>query len=300
MLRTLLLSCCAVASALRVGVPATAAPPRRATQMQLTSNGSKRLLVIGGTGFVGAEVCKNAVSAGYSVTALSRRGQNPDPKNELLQQVEWCAGDALDAKSVNAYVSKADAVVHAIGLLFDVDSGLVGLNNVVSGSKSKPGDSSTYDNITRKTAFTMIDALEKRPALPFVSEKIPFAFVSCAEAGWPDVQFGETVDAAAPEWLQRYLVAKRAVEARLGRSDRLRPVIMRPSLIWTWTKLDVLPVIPVFNLACAIGVPFVDKTVRVEDLARATVAGLRDPEVSGVQRYPQMEELSKKFIQELA
>lgn len=38
---------------------------------------------------------------------------------------------------------------------------------------------------------------------------------------------------------------------------------MRPSLIWDWTKLDVLPLIGIFDLACALGVPFIDKTVRV-------------------------------------
>merc|ERR1711918_179771 len=99
-------------------------------------------------------------------------------------------------------------------------------------------------------------------------------------------------DEAAPEWLQRYLVAKRAVEAELAKSTgQLRPVIVRPSLIWNWGKLDVLPVIPVFNLASALGVPFVDKTVRVETLADAIVAALEDPSVSGVQRFMQMEEL---------
>lgn len=41
----------------------------------------------------------------------------------------------------------------------------------------------------------------------------------------------------------------------------LAQVIYRPSLIWNWSKLDVLPIIPFFNLASALGVPFVDKTV---------------------------------------
>ena len=49
-------------------------------------------------------------------------------------------------------------------------------------------------------------------------------------------------------------------------------------------QLDVLPVIPVFNAAAAAGVPFVDRTVRVETLAAAIVAGLEDGSVSGPQR----------------
>jgi hypothetical protein len=49
----------------------------------------------------------------------------------------------------------------------------------------------------------------------------------------------------------------------------------------------------VFNIASAIGIPFVDKTVRVETLADAIVAGITDDSVEGVQRYMQMEQLAK-------
>ena len=55
----------------------------------------------------------------------------------------------------------------------------------------------------------------------------------------------------------------------------------------------MLPIIPFFNLASAIGVPFVDKTVRVEDVGRSIVAGLLDESVSGVQRFEAMEQLSE-------
>ena len=82
-------------------------------------------------------------------------------------------------------------------------------------------------------------------------------------------------------------------EAELQSSaGQVRPIVLRPSLIWSWDKLDVLPAIPIFNLASAIGVPFVDKTVRVETLGKAAVSGLLDPSVSGVQRVERMEELA--------
>lgn len=126
-------------------------------------------------------------------------------------------------------------------------------------------------------------------------EKFPLCFVSAAEAGWPDVPFGKTVDRLAPEWLNRYLTAKRAVESKLqtsGVKSTIREVIYRPSLIWDWTKFDVLPVIPVFNLAAAVGVPFVDKTVRVETLADAIVAGVEGEDIQGVQRVGEMEKIS--------
>lgn len=255
---------------------------------------STRLLVIGGNGFVGREVCKNAVQKGFKVTSVSRRGVCPDPNDEWLSQVEWRAGNALDKSTVNTLVGQADAVVHCIGLLFDVDSGLTFLNTFTSASGSKPDTTSTYDRITRETAFNVIDAVRKKVVLPPpLGKTTPLAFVSCAEAGWPDVQFGERVEEAAPDWLKRYLVAKRAVEAELKTTNKLRPLVYRPSLIWDWKKFDVLPVIPVFNIASALGVPFIDKTVRVEALGKAIVAGLLDPELSGVQRYPEIESLAE-------
>ena len=143
--------------------------------------------------------------------------------------------------------------------------------------QSKPdAGESTYDRITRETAFNVIEAVQgditKLP--PPLGSPTPLAFVSCAEAGWPDVQFGDRVEAAAPEWLVRYLAAKRAVEAKLMDSGKLRPIMFRPSLIWSWDKFDVLPVIPVFNIASALGVPFVDKTIRVEVRGIALGLGL--------------------------
>lgn len=264
-----------------------------------TNTAAKRVTVFGGTGFVGSAVCSRLVKKGYDVTALSRRGENPKPDDELLSQVNWVKGDATDYETVANAVAKSDAAVHAIGLLFDVNSGLENLNQIVSGSKSLPGDTSTYDNITRLTMFNVIKAISKKPRMPFTRyERFPLCFVSAAEAGWPDMAGGSLVEEKlAPDWLKRYLIAKRAVEDKLEdveTSKIIKSAIYRPSLIWDWTKLDVLPVIPVFNIANAVGVPFVDKTVRVETLADAIVQGIEDQSVEGVQRFSEMEQLAKR------
>jgi len=197
---------------------------------------------------------------------------------------------------VQHYVTEADAFVHAVGLLFDVESGLDQLNTIVSGSKSVPSSSSTYDNITRKTMFNVLEAIEaKQKNNNDKTTRLPLAFVSAAEAGWTAVQFGAAVEQVAPGWLKKYLAAKRAVEDRITASTAVRGVIYRPSLIWSWQKFDVLPLIPLFNLASAVGIPFVDKTVRVETLAAAIVAGIENDLIAGVQRYPEMEQLAAAY-----
>ena len=149
-------------------------------------------------------------------------------------------GDATDAATVKKIVNDADAAVHAIGLLFDVESGLANFNTIVSGSGSLPGDDSTYDAITRQTMFNVADAIEGKLSFPSFGkqQKFPLCFVSAAEAGWPEVAGGSLVEEKlAPEWLKKYLAAKRSVEERLSSSTKIRSAIYRPSLIWDWTKV---------------------------------------------------------------
>jgi len=271
--------------------------------MRMRVEAPKDLLVLGGGGFVGSQVCKLAVERGHVVTSLSRRGLNPQPDDPLMQKVNWVQGDASDAATVANLCNGRDAVVHAIGALFDSASGLGSLNKIVSGSGSMPDEGDDYDKITYRTASNAISGATKRANSAGYKTKqllekkgdLPFLFVSAAEAGWPDVSFGKQVETTAPDWLKRYLKAKRAVEAELRASTCLRTVVFRPSLIWNWKKLDVLPAIPIFNIASALGVPFVDKTVRVETLSRAIVAALEDTSVSGVQRFGEMEALSERL-----
>lgn len=258
----------------------------------------KKIVVLGGTGYVGAKFCEIAVARGHSVTSLSRRGKGTAP----IQGVEYLAGDATDPVVVEKALANCEAVVHCLGLLFDVTTPGGGvLNLIVSGSKSRPGEGSTYDAITRLTAINAIKAMKKKTS-PFSNpfNKTPkrpaFAFVSAAEAGWPEVQWGDQVEKFAPSALKRYLQAKRVVETELSSSAAsLRPIIFRPSLIWSWDKFDVLPIIPIFNIASALGVPFVDKTIRVETLASAILAGVESEEVQGTFRFRDMEELSKSI-----
>ena len=69
-----------------------------------------------GTGFVGREVAKVALSRGHAVTCLSRRGA----PTQTLEGAQFLAGDALDRSVVESAMQGCDTVVHALGLLFDV------------------------------------------------------------------------------------------------------------------------------------------------------------------------------------
>jgi hypothetical protein len=158
-----------------------------------------------------------------------------------------------------------------------------------------PDEGSTYDDITRKTAFYAIDATQQY-ATQQKRTSFPFIFVSAAEAGWPDMPGGSIIENnLAPEWLRRYLSAKRSVEGKMMESfGALRPIIFRPSLIFSYERLASLPPVGAFFVGNKIGLPFVDRPVTVQALAAAVIKSLEDTSVSGVQRYREIDKLSGK------
>ena len=74
-----------------------------------------KVTVFGGTGYVGSAVAERLVKRGHEVTAVSRRGENPDTNNAELSQVNWVKGDATDIKTCQEVLKDSDAAVHAIG-----------------------------------------------------------------------------------------------------------------------------------------------------------------------------------------
>jgi len=226
-------------------------------------------------------------------------------------------------------------VIHCIGLLFDDASGLGNWNRFVSGSGSLPDTQSTYDSITRLSAFNAIEAtleylqLQTNDGRTSGSSSsttttttrktsFPFVFTSAAEAGWPDVPGGPQIEEFfAPEWLRRYLVAKRAVEGRLssitlnqglpttaddlidsssslGVGVSLRPIIPRPSLIYSLDRpASYIPVGAFFVGNQFLRLPFVDRPVTVQALANAIIKAISKEDVRGILRYPEIDELSR-------
>ena len=267
--------------------------PARASSGSDGSSPLGRVLVLGGTGFVGSRICLELLEAGYDVTSISRRGTPPSSDNgdadsasesraaRLRKSVDWRVGDATKPETARDVLREGGyvGVVHAVGML------------LASGSGSVPDADATYDTVTRVTACHAADAAVRCVSLDadFVDPPPPppFVFVSAAEARW---------DFAAPfDWLEEYLVAKRAVERRLATLNgehKLRASWLRPSLVYTFEKPAALPAVFAFALGNAIGIPFVDRPVTVDTLARAAVRALSDGETSGCLDYRDMERLA--------
>jgi nucleoside-diphosphate-sugar epimerase len=99
-------------------------------------------------------------------------------------------------------------------------------------------------------------------------------------------------------WLEEYLVAKRAVEARLGEmteAGAIRGSCLRPSLVYSPDKPAAMPAVGAFYVGNAIGLPFVDMPVTVDTLASAAVRCVEDGRSSGALDYRDMERLSAEL-----
>uniref|UniRef100_A0A7S2C477 GST N-terminal domain-containing protein n=1 Tax=Haptolina brevifila TaxID=156173 RepID=A0A7S2C477_9EUKA len=256
-----------------------------------------RLLVAGGSGYLGRQVCRDALQRGWEVTSLSRRGANPLP-GTLLDRVNWVKGSAADAPLLEKLAADADAFVHAIGLLLDSESGFAGLNFLTSGSRSVPGEGATYDSEMRMTALGLLDAAQAtRPA---TAPPRPFVFVSAAEAGWSANELGSSIEAGLRErevFLPRYLDAKRAVEevlAARAKEAGVRPIVARPSFMWDPSKVDILPLLPVWSIGHALNVGggTFAAPLKVEVVGAAVASLVADDEAKGVVGSAQLAEIA--------
>jgi len=82
----------------------------------LTPPEIRKVLVTGGTGFLGAYVLRTLVERGYPVRAIRRNDRQPAYISpSILEKVEWVSGDILDPLGLEEAMENVDAVVHAAG-----------------------------------------------------------------------------------------------------------------------------------------------------------------------------------------
>lgn len=80
--------------------------------------GPQNLVVIGGSGYVGTRIIRQALRQGHKVTSISRSGGPPagvTPAHEL-EGTEWVRGDATTPE-VWARVKDADGIISALGII---------------------------------------------------------------------------------------------------------------------------------------------------------------------------------------
>jgi dihydroflavonol-4-reductase len=79
---------------------------------------STRILITGGTGFLGSYLIRELVNQNYTVRALRRKTTLPayiDPT--IFSKVEWVEGDILDVVSLEEAMQGMDTVIHSAAMV---------------------------------------------------------------------------------------------------------------------------------------------------------------------------------------
>ena len=67
-----------------------------------------KILVLGGTGFLGQTICKRATLEGYSVVSLSRRGLPSKESSFGVSSIDYRQGDARQKEAIASILSEGD------------------------------------------------------------------------------------------------------------------------------------------------------------------------------------------------
>src|ERR1700741_1641677 len=205
-----------------------------------------KLLVLGGSGFIGREVCRRAVDDGHEVVGLARSGV-PRGEEGWIRAVRWVVADALDPGAWADQLAGCDAVVHCIGIIAE-----------------RVSHDETFERSTGDTA--VVAAAEAARAGVG-------AFVFFSAAGNP------------PLLSRAHIRAKRrAEEAILAAGPR--PVILRPGIIYGRGRPASYVPAALLRVGMVVpgGRGFARRwhPLPVGGAARAAIRGAGDPAVRGI------------------
>ncbi len=172
-----------------------------------------KVLVTGGSGFLGSWVCELLSKRGDSVRALVRKTSNTKQLRSL-EHVELASGSVEDARSVDAAATGCDAIIHCAGLV-----------------KARNDEELTRVNVTGTA--NLIDAAKKHGIKRFIH-------VSSLEASGPS-KSGEPVSLEQESPVTAYGRTKLAGEkvALAARGD-LHVVVLRPGAIYGPRDMEIL------------------------------------------------------------
>ncbi|MCT3651560.1 NAD(P)H-binding protein [Elizabethkingia anophelis] len=138
----------------------------------------KRIMVIGGSGFLGKQICRIASLENSNIVSLSLGGKPPQVSDSEFKNVEWIAADIFRPDEWINHLQDCSAVIHCIGIL-----------------EEQPEKGLTYERMIFTTA--------KIAAITAKANGIDkFVYIS-ASAGAPDTPAGYMQNKiAAEEFLQ--------------------------------------------------------------------------------------------------
>lgn len=250
---------------------------------------NRHLIILGGTGFLGRFICKTAIQKDWIVTSISRKGalnDNQYDMNELfwIRQVNWCKGDLNDFGSIENYIKSASAVVYSLGILLEngYKRFLSGKDNIFSFFQLSQSENLRYDQLNRDFAIQVAEKVSQ------LNKNIPFVYLSAADA-FPGIP-------------KRYIESKREAEDYICSISNIRPIIIRPSFMYSKERLISLPLAGIINITSNLNnffcrrIPFIGaagiKPLKVETVANAIIQSIQDETFKGIAGVETIEKLA--------
>ena len=163
-----------------------------------------RVLVTGGTGFIGSHLCRRLHERGDSITALVR---NP-AKLGALPDVDVLEGDLSLFTDEDLTLPACDVVIHLAG--------------IVAGRNEQH-----YHNVNYRAVVDLVRCLERQSWSPR-----RFLFASSLAAGGPSADGRKNVEVDEPHPIEPYGRAKAAAETFLRESAPFPTTSFRPALVF--------------------------------------------------------------------
>lgn len=157
----------------------------------------KKLLVLGGNGFVGSHVCMEALSRGVPVVSLNRTGRPDGTEGSWVNNVVWVRGDLFDPSRWEDSLDEVQAVISCVGGF---------------------GTNEQMRRINGEANRTAVWAASKAGVKRFV-------YVSVADFGLPSIV------------LQGYFEGKKVAEDAVRSKFPYSGVILRPGFIYGDRKI---------------------------------------------------------------
>ncbi|KAL2133400.1 hypothetical protein VTI74DRAFT_2443 [Chaetomium olivicolor] len=291
---------------------------------------SKRIVVFGGSGFLGSRICRAAVARNWDVTSVSRHGaphwssitSSPSPPS-WSHAVSWERADIFRPAQWISLLHGADYVVHTMGILLEADykgvisgrespiSGLRKAFNPAKGAQSpnpldrvrqRGGDPKTED------AAAGVEPPPSPAQLTYEMMNRDSAILLAKEAAKEGVKAFGFVSAAggAPVLPSRYITTKREAEAVVAREfPEMRGVFFRPPFMYDQSRKATVGLAAIVSAGSLVngltgGVlggflgTAVTKPLKVDLVADAVVEALADESVKGPVEVPELEELANR------
>ena len=131
-----------------------------------------KVLVTGGTGFLGSYIIKELIEKGYAVRAIRRTNTIPSwiPK-EVFDAVEWVDGDILDVVALEDAMEGVDTVIHSAAMVSFIKKDRKAMYQVNVDGTANVVNIALEKNIKRFVYISSVAALGRTAAGGHVNEE---------------------------------------------------------------------------------------------------------------------------------